>query len=199
MQKTALLQNFKTDQNVDCYSFFKEGVLMQAKMPTTVFAEIRAAKCRTIASYQSYAEAEGALDYLIDHGFREQSLAIVLTQIPQDQAPTHQSNWVFSSGQTALNGAAIGLGVSFLALTLSMFTPLNSNQPSIDLAFSGVIYGSLVGIVIGLMTWVFHQKRPHADATNATPVEHFNVIAQSADATRAEQVLFSLLEPAARA
>jgi hypothetical protein len=172
---------------------------MHAKMPTpsTLLAEIRAAKCRTIATYTSFAEAQNALDYLIDHGFHEQSLAIVLKEITHHEPTSQESNWVFSSGQTALNGAVVGLGISFLALTISMWTP--TYEASVDLAFSGVAYGAIVGGVIGILTWVFAQKNTSEDATNLLPVEHYNVIAQSTDATRAEQVLFTLIQSTARA
>ena len=164
-------------------------------MPTTLLAEIRAAKCRTVASYTSYAEAQNALDYLIDHGFHEQSLAIVLKEVAHNELTPPDSNWVFSSGQTALNGAVVGLGISFVALMISMLTP--TYEASVDLAFSGVAYGALVGGVIGVQTWVFAQKNAAEDAANSLPIEHYNVIAQSTDATRAEQVLFTLIQPAA--
>jgi hypothetical protein len=169
---------------------------MQAKMPVpaTVLAEIRAAKCRTIATYTSYAEAQNALDYLIDHGFHEQSLAIVLQEVTPHQTVPQGSNWVFSSGQTALNGAVVGLGISFLALMVSMLTP--TYQASVDLAFSGVVYGALVGAVMGILTWVFAQKNTAKNVAQCLALEQYNVIAQSTDATRAEQVLFSLIEPA---
>ncbi len=173
---------------------------MHAKMPmpTTLLAEIRAAKCRTIATYKSYAEAQNALDYLIDHGFHEQSLAIVLKEVRHPEPTPHESNWVFSSGQTALNGAFIGLGISFLALMISMLTPTSSNQASIDLAFSGVAYGALIGTVIGLLTWVFAQKTITENTADSLPTEQYNIIAQSLEAARAQEVLFTLMKPAAR-
>ncbi len=172
---------------------------MHAKipMPTTVLAEIRAAKCRTIASYTSFAEAQNALDYLIDHGFHEQSLAIVLKEVSHFEPIPQESNWVFSSGQTALNGAVVGLGISFLALMISMLTP--AYQASVDLAFSGVAYGALTGGVIGVLTWVFAQKTAAKNAANALRAAQYNVIAQSTDATRAQEVLFGLIQPTARA
>jgi hypothetical protein len=171
---------------------------MHAKMPMppTVLAEIRAAKCRTIATYTSFTEAQNALDYLIDHGFREQSLAIVLKEVSHHEPIPQQSNWVFSSGQTALNGAVFGFGISFLALMVSMWTP--TYQASVDLAFSGVAYGALVGGVIGVLAWVFAQKNAE-NAANMLPTQHYNVIAQSTDAIRAQEALFSLMEPTARA
>jgi hypothetical protein len=172
---------------------------MQAKMPmpTTLLAEIRAAKCRTVATYTSYAEAQSALDYLIDHGFYEQSLAIVLKEVAHSESTPQESNWVLSSGQTALNGAVVGLSISFLALMISMWTP--TYQASVDLAFCGVVYGALVGGVIGVLTWVFAQKNAAQNRANSLPSQQYNVIAQSTDATRAQAVLFTLIEPAARA
>lgn len=165
-------------------------------MPTTLLAEIRTAKCRTVATYKNYAEAQNALDYLIDHGFREQSLAIVLKEVRHHEPTPQEFNWVFSSGQTALNGAVVGLGISFLALMISMLTPTSSNQASIDIAFSGVAYGALAGTVIGLLTWVFAQKSITESTANSLPTEHYNIIAQSLEAAR-EEVLFTLMKPAA--
>ncbi len=172
---------------------------MHAKipMPTTLLAEIRAAKCRTIATYTSFTEAQNALDYLISHGFHEQSLAIILKEVTHQEPIPQESNWVFSSSQTALNGAVVGLGISFLGLMISMLTP--SYQASIDLAFSGVTYGALTGGVIGVLTRVFAQKNAALNTTNSLPTEQYNVIAQSNDATRAQEVLFGFMEPAARA
>jgi hypothetical protein len=171
---------------------------MHAKMPmpTTVLAEIRTAKCRTIATYTSFTEAQSALDYLIDHGFHEQSLAIVLKEVTHNEPVPRESNWVLSSGQTSLNGAVVGIGISFLALTITVLTP--TYEASVDLAFSGVAYGALVGGVIGILTWVFAQKNASKNAAYSLPIDHYNVIAQSSDATRAEQVLFTLMQPAAR-
>ncbi len=170
---------------------------MHAKMPTptTLLAEIRAAKCRTVATYTTFAEAQNALDYLIDHGFHEQSLAIVLKETMQHKPSPQESNLVFSSGQTTLNGAVVGLGISFLALMVSMLTP--TYQASVDLAFSGAAYGALVGGVIGVLTWIF-KKNTAENAANFLPIENYTVIAQSTDATRAQEVLFSI-KPAARA
>jgi hypothetical protein len=172
---------------------------MQVKMPmpATVLAEIRSAKCRTVATYTSFAEAQNALDYLIDHGFHEQSLAIILKEITQLEPSPQESNWVFSSGQTALNGAVVGLGISFLGLMISMLTP--TYQASVDLAFSGVAYGALVGGVIGVLSWVFAQQNGVEHTANLSSTQHYNVIAQSTDANRAQEVLFSFIKPATRA
>lgn len=166
-------------------------------MPTTLLAEIRTAKCRTVATYKSYAEAQNALDYLIAHGFREQSLAIVLKEVHHHEPTPQEFNWVFSSGQTALNGGVVGLGISFMALMISMLTPTSSNQASIDIAFSGVAYGALAGTVIGLLTWVFAPKNVTESTANSLPTEHYNIIAQSLEAARAQEVLFTLMKPAA--
>jgi hypothetical protein len=166
---------------------------MPTPMPTAVLAEIRAAKNRTIATYTSFTEAQNALDYLVDHGFHEQSLAIVLNQVAHLEPIPKESNWVFSSSQTALNGAVVGLGVSFLALMISMWTP--TYQASVDLAFSGVAYGALVGGVIGVLSWVFAQQNAAQNTSSFLAAQHYNVIAQSTDATRAQEVLFSLIKP----
>jgi hypothetical protein len=166
---------------------------MQAKMPmpTSLLAEIRTAKSHTIGSYPTFLEAQNAVDYLVNHGFPEQNLAIAFTEVPIGERAKRSKNQALALGQAALNGAVVGLIISFLALSLSMFNAPNSGVSLINNAFSGVGYGAIVGVGMGIIMYAFGKNQHDGKDTNL--IEHYNLIAQSTDANRAEQVLQQLI------
>jgi hypothetical protein len=107
---------------------------------------------QVIATFDKYADAERAVDYLSDHRFEVNRVAIVGRDLELVEQVLGRLNY----GGAALRGAGSGVLVGALvgALIGWIFGLLNWIEPLISalvLAGYGVIFGAVVGALIGLL------------------------------------------------
>ena len=93
----------------------------------------------TVASYETYAEAERAVDFLSDDGFPVERVAIVGTGLRS----VEQVGGRLTTGRAALQGATQG---AMLGLLFGLLFGLFFHGPAF---FGVVIYGLAAGIVFG--------------------------------------------------
>lgn len=99
---------------------------------------------QVIATFDTYADAESAVDYLSDQHFTVDKLAIVGRDIELVEQIVGRLNY----GWAALRGAAAG------ALFGWIFGLLDWGQPlltGLALAFYGLVFGAVVGALLGLL------------------------------------------------
>jgi hypothetical protein len=111
---------------------------------------------RTIARFESYGEAERAVDYLSDQNFPVERVAIVGHDVQLVEHVIGRLNW----GRAALHGAGPGALVG--ALVGWIFGWFNWVQPlvaSLTLAAYGLIFGAVVGAVFGLIAYAVQGGR----------------------------------------
>ncbi len=115
----------------------------------------------SLGVYDSYAEAQKAVDYLSDNGFPVQNVLIVGTDLKQVERVTGR----LTRGRVAMGGALSGawLGM-FVGLIFSMF---EDGSTALRIA-STVLFGALFGLVWALIGYAF--TRGQRDFTSVTQV-----------------------------
>ncbi|CAM4055602.1 MULTISPECIES: general stress protein [Tsukamurella] len=96
-----------------------------------------------IGSYNTYAEAQRAVDYLSDQQFPVENVTIVGVDLMQVERITGRLTWGRVLGAGAGSGAWLGL---FLGLLVGLFVGGG------DALFSTVIAGVIGGVIFGLIT-----------------------------------------------
>src|SRR6476659_8731649 len=97
---------------------------------------------RVIASYDNYAEAEAAVDYLADRRFPVERIAIV----GRDVRLVEQVTGRVTVLTAALNGAAAGaLPGALIGWLFGLFDWIDPLKSSLLLALYGLVFGALVG------------------------------------------------------
>lgn len=139
---------------------------------------------RTIATYDSYAEAERAVDFLSDEGFPVERVAIVGSGIRL----VEQVGGRVTSARAALTGAGQGAMIGLLfALLFGLFFTVAEEFLSV------LIYALVVGVLFGaLFGFVGHSLQGgRRDFSSATGVqaERYEVQVDEAVADRAREVI----------
>jgi hypothetical protein len=97
---------------------------------------------REVAAFGSYPEAQRAVDYLSDHGFPVETVAIVGQGLRYVEQVTGRLTTARAALQGALQGALLG---AFFGLLAGLLFTLDPN-PAVPLL---VLYGLVVGAVFG--------------------------------------------------
>ncbi|MFD7936720.1 general stress protein [Streptomyces sp. NPDC059755] len=144
---------------------------------------------RTIASYETYQEAERAVDHLADRGFPVERVAIV----GQDVRLVEQVTGRMGLGWAALHGAASGAMPG--ALIGWIFGLLNWLDPVVSgllLALYGLVFGALVGALLGLLAHAAQRGRRDFASVSFMQPSRYDVVADDAVAEHAVQLLAQL-------
>jgi hypothetical protein len=133
-----------------------------------------------IVSAASYPEAQEAVGFLRSSGMSRESLAIVGAELVLTERPRS------STAGLAAKSAGTGLGLGLLA---AVFVTLvaDTNLSGLAVVLWGIVYGVLVGGLIGLGRGLVHN-RPEAVFTELLPAR-YEVRATAADASVARALL----------
>ena len=135
-----------------------------------------------VASYQTYAEAQGAVDYLSDQEFDVKSITIVGTDLHLVERVTGR----MTMGRAALSGASSGaLWGAFMGLMLSFAAPNGSAFVWVGI---GILGGALAGIVMSGLLYAMTSGRRDFTSQSQTVASRYALLA-SADIDRAFQML----------
>lgn len=104
---------------------------------------------RVVASFDSYAAAERAVDYLSDHGFPVDRVTVVGRGLKLVERVTGRLTYAGAAGRSALVGAIIGGLFGWLFGIFGWVNPLLSG---LLLALYGVLLGAVFGAAFGLIT-----------------------------------------------
>ena len=111
---------------------------------------------QTVASYDTYAEAQRAVDYLSDEKFSVEHVAIVAEGLRFVEQVTGRLNW----GRALLNGALGGGGHRRAYRSLfGLFSVINTLATALSLAFYGLLFGAVVGAIIGVVSYALTGGR----------------------------------------
>jgi tetrahydromethanopterin S-methyltransferase subunit G len=141
---------------------------------------------RTIETDADYRDAERAVDWLSDHGFPVEQVAIVGTELRY----VEQVGGRVTTGGAALNGARQGATIGLL---FGLFFGLFFNGP----AFFGVlVYGLVVGLLFGTI-WgalghYMQQGKRDFSSVATTRADRYEVQADAGVADRAERLLSTM-------
>lgn len=125
---------------------------------------------RSIASFQSYADAEQAVDALSDRGFPVERVAIVGRQLELVEQVVGRLDFPRAALRGAVGGAVTGALFGWFFGLLSWVTPLIG---WLLLTVYGLIFGAIVGGAIGLMVHAMQRgRRDFASATFMRPATY---------------------------
>jgi len=141
---------------------------------------------RNVASYDDYAEAERAVDYLSDQGFPVERVAIVghgLRYVEQVQERV-------TVGRAALVGAVQGaiLGLVFGALA-SLFFVLDPSPATALLLLYGLAAGAFLGAVLGVLAHLAAGSDRDFASVAGMEADRYDIVVDEEFADRAAELL----------
>lgn len=140
-------------------------------------------KGEVVATYETYAEAQAAVDTLAKADFPVKQLSIVGNDLNSVERVTGKLTW----GRVALAGAASGawLGV-FFGLLFFIFSPAGAGLPFL---FAAVLLGAGFGMLFGLVSYAVNRRRRDFTSTMQVIATNYQVIVESGLVNRARNVL----------
>ncbi|GGR22057.1 general stress protein [Agromyces mediolanus] len=148
-------------------------------------------KGETVASYETYAEAQAAVDRLAKAEFPVKELAIVGTDLTSVERITGKLTWGRVAGGGALSGAWFGL---FLGLLFFIFAP---SGPTLGILGAAVLIGAGFGMVFGLVSYSINRRRRDFTSVMQVLATRYAIIAEPQHVDRARNVLGVDAPPAA--
>ena len=146
---------------------------------------------QSVGIYQTYAEAQKAVDYLSDQRFEVQNLAIVGTDLKSVERVLGRRNWGTVIGQGVQSGLSTGLLVGLLMLIFA--------RPGSILALLLVSLVIGVALGIGFSAAAYAMTRGRRDFTSITQTvaTKYEVLCEHKVAAQAREMLQQM--PGARA
>lgn len=145
----------------------------------------------SIARYDSYADAQRAVDFLSDEKFSVAKVQIVGTDLRMVEQVIGRLDWNRAAIRGIASGAWMGLFVGFL---LGLFS--NSGRSQGALILWGLAYGALFGLIFGLVSYgLTGGKRDFVSRSQTVPTQ-FDILVETSAANEARTVLGRLRQRA---
>jgi hypothetical protein len=137
----------------------------------------------TVASYETYAEAQRAVDALSDAGFPVEAVNIVGHDVRLVERVTGRLTTARAAGAGALSGAWFGL---FIGLLVGLFT---TGPEWIGLVLGGLLIGAFWGAAFGFVAhWMTRGQRDFSSVRSLV-AGRYDVTVASTEAQRARDLL----------
>lgn len=140
-------------------------------------------KGETVASFETYAEAQAAIDTLSKADFPVKELAIVGTDLTSVERITGRLSWGRAAGAGALSGAWFG---TFLGLLFFIFAPTGA---SLGILGSAILIGAGFGMIFSVVSYAANRRRRDFTSVAQVLATRYLIIAEPAHVMRARQVL----------
>jgi len=136
-----------------------------------------------LATYDTYNEAQAAVDTLAKSDFPVKLLSIIGNDLKSVERVTGKLTY----GKVALAGAASGawLGI-FFGLLLFIFSPDGSSLPFV---FAALLMGAGFGMLFGLVSYGVNRRRRDFTSTMQVIAGSYQVIVEAALVNRARNLL----------
>lgn len=136
-----------------------------------------------VATYQTYNEAQGAVDLLAKADFPVKQISIVGNDLKTVEHVTGKLSW----GRVAIAGAASGawMGI-FFGLLFFIFSPAGAGMPFL---LAAVLIGAGFGMLFGLVSYAINRRRRDFTSTTQVIASNYNLIAEASLVNRARNVL----------
>ncbi len=146
---------------------------------------------QSVGLYNTYAEAQRAVDYLADEKFEVQNLAIVGTELKSVERVLGRRSWGTVVAQGVQSGLSTGLLVGLVFLLFG--------RPGSVVLLIGVCLAIGVGLGVGFAALGYAMSRGRRDFTSVTQTvaTKYEVLCEHKVAARAREMLLQL--PGARA
>ena len=141
---------------------------------------------RAVASFDRYAEAERAVDFLADRRFPVERVSIVGRDLEYVEQITGRMTYGRVALNGALTGALIGFTIGWLFGLFDWFDPIVS---AIWLALDGLWFGALLGALIGILLHALTGGRRDFSAVGGMHANRYEVLVDEPVAGEAEHLL----------
>jgi hypothetical protein len=139
----------------------------------------------TVATYDSYEDAQRAVDYLSDNGFAVENARIVASNLQLVEQVTGR----VTTGSATLAGAGSGAWFGlFIGLLVGLFT---TGPEWVGLVLGGVLIGALWGALFGFVAQYAMRGRRDFSSQRALVAERYEVVV-TAEAERARTLIGQL-------
>ena len=142
-----------------------------------------------VASYDSYPEAQRAVDYLSDERFPVERVAIVAEDLRLVEQVTGRRGYGKAGLQGAGSGALIGLIFGFFLGLFNVVDPLVS---AFFLGIVWLIYGAIIGLIVGLIGHALSGGQRDFSSIGGIQAGRYNVMADEEVANEASELLAGL-------
>jgi hypothetical protein len=149
---------------------------------------------RVVSSYDSYAEAERAVDYLSDRKFPVDRVAIIGRDLQYVEQVTGRLTYGGAALRGALSGALIGLLIGWLFAVFNWMDPVVSSG---WLILDALWFGTLVGATFGLVMHAFTRGRRDFDSVSLMRAQRYELLVDDEVADEAARLLAEQPEPTA--
>jgi hypothetical protein len=141
---------------------------------------------QVIATFDNYADAERVVDYLSDHRFEVDRVAIVGRELEYVEQILGRLNYGGAALRGAGSGALVGALIGWVFGLFNWIEPLIS---ALVLAAYGLIFGAVVGALFGLLVHALQRGRRDFHSVSRLQPRFYDIVADVGVADRALQLL----------
>ncbi|CCH88482.1 conserved membrane protein of unknown function [Modestobacter italicus] len=137
-----------------------------------------------VGSYESYAQAQAAVDHLSDQKFPVENVTIIGSDLRQVERVLGRMTWGRAMGAGAASGAWWGL---FVGLLLGIFAVTGTAW--IGSILTGLLIGLVFGAVFGALGYAVTRGQRDFTSTSQVVASHYDVLCEAGHAERARELL----------
>jgi hypothetical protein len=141
---------------------------------------------RTIASFNTYEEAERAVDRLADLDFPVERVAIIGQDLQTVEQVTGKMDYPRAAWRGALSGALPGVLIGWI---FGIFNWVNPLITGLLLAVYGLIIGAVLGAIMGLIVYALQGGRRDFASVTITRPQRYEVVVDDEVAEQAARLL----------
>ena len=139
---------------------------------------------QVLATYDTYAEAQRAVDFLSDEGFPVEHVAIVGSDLRMVENVTGRLTRGRAAAAGAASGAWFGL---FVGILLSLFAV--DGQGTLGLVIAAVLYGLIFGAIFGFTSHALTRGKRDFISRSKIVSSRYEISCAWAEADRGREVL----------
>jgi hypothetical protein len=137
-----------------------------------------------VGTYQSYQQAQAAVDHLSDEKFPVENVTIIGSDLRMVERVTGRLTWGRAIGAGAASGAWWGL---FVGLLLGIFAP--SGTSWISSVLTGLLIGLLFGALFGAMGYAATRGQRDFTSVSQVVASRYEVMCAPPQAEQAREIL----------
>lgn len=141
---------------------------------------------QTIAIFDSYPDAERAVDHLSDRGFPVERVAIVGQDLQMVEQVTGRLNYGGAVLRGVPPGALVGALIGWI---FGLFDWINPLIASLLLALYGLIFGAVIGALLGLVMHALQRGRRDFASVRLVQPRRYEVLVDKEVADEATRLL----------
>ncbi len=145
---------------------------------------------QVVGNYDTYAEAQRAVDFLSDEQFPVENVSIVGSELKMVERVTGRLTRWRAAAAGAASGAWFGL---FVGVLLSLFADSGTN--AFGLIIAALLYGAVFGAVFGFVGHLLSHGQRDFTSRSKISSSRYEIVVVWAEADRAREVL-ARLQPA---